>query len=91
MKKVTFREFMKFADQISIDCTGERDTKLGTLFVFNAKDIDKAFDQIVKKYNSRLYVCVSGPQYAPEIKQIGVILLSQKVLDMKHTINLKNQ
>jgi len=91
MKKVTFRELMKFAYQIGIDYVGERNTKLGTLFVFDAKDIDNAFDKIVKRYNSRIYVCVSGPQYAPEIKQIGVILLSQKVLDMKHTINLKKQ
>ena len=90
MKKVTFREFIKFADQIGIDYVGERTTKLGALFVFDSKDVDNAFEQIVEKYHERIYVRISGPQYAPEIKQIGVILLSQKVLDMKHS-TLKNQ
>lgn len=90
MKKVTFRELMKFADRTGIDYTGERATKLGTCFFFSAVK-DNTIESIEKRFGERVRCYVCSLNCAPEISNIGVILLSQNVLDMKHTINLKNK
>lgn len=90
MKKVTFRELIRFADQIGIDYIGERATALGICFFFEAK-MDNVVTDIRKKFGERVRCYVCSLNCAPEISNIGIILLSQNVLDMKHTINLKTQ
>ena len=88
MEKVTFRELITFADQIGINYVGEKATQLGICFFFDAKT-DSVIADIKTKFGERVRCYACSPNCAPELKKLGIILLSQKVLDMKHSINLK--